>query len=440
MKEGGIGGFEVATVYPLAVDDPATGFHNYRTCRRSSSTGSRSRHGERASSACGWTSRSAAAGRTADRTSRRRSPRAGCARSGARSRPASRASRARIRSSTTAWSPPSSASARVQEADPATFRALRRSPRARADPAAAGRRSARRAVLFRRPDRPDREARAGRRRGLRPRPLQPRRDRDAPARGGRQAAGGRRSRIDRLGVLRQPRGLRRRLDRRSRFRSSSGAADTICGRCCRSPSSATAIAPTPCGATTAARSPSSSRSASSRRCASGRRRTTCASGFRTTACRRRGSPATGTPTSSTAKASSGARCPRRAGPRPRRTCSANRSPRPRPGRGCTRRRSARRRSISKAEADQHFLSGINQLIGHGWPYSPPQAGSPGWMFYAAGVYSDKNPWWPVMADTVALSAARELPPAPGRSGRRRRALCADRRCVVADQAGSRAAI
>jgi hypothetical protein len=53
----------------------------------------------------------------------------------------------------------------------------------------------------------------------------------------------------------------------------------------------------------------------------------------------------------------------------------------------------------KAEADQHFLSGINQLIGHGWPYSPPQAGSPGWMFYAAGAYTDKNPWWPVMPDT-----------------------------------------
>ncbi len=54
----------------------------------------------------------------------------------------------------------------------------------------------------------------------------------------------------------------------------------------------------------------------------------------------------------------------------------------------------------KAEADQHFLSGINQLIGHGWPYSPPEAGSPGWMFYAAGAYTDKNPWWPVMPDTA----------------------------------------
>src|SRR5258706_1672855 len=55
----------------------------------------------------------------------------------------------------------------------------------------------------------------------------------------------------------------------------------------------------------------------------------------------------------------------------------------------------------KAEADQHFLSGINQLIGHGWPYSPPQAGRPGWPFYAAAVLSDKNPWWPVMPDLAA---------------------------------------
>ncbi len=38
MKEGGIGGFEVQPVYPLALDDPATGFHNFRICRRSFST------------------------------------------------------------------------------------------------------------------------------------------------------------------------------------------------------------------------------------------------------------------------------------------------------------------------------------------------------------------------------------------------------------------
>lgn len=52
----------------------------------------------------------------------------------------------------------------------------------------------------------------------------------------------------------------------------------------------------------------------------------------------------------------------------------------------------------KAEADLHFLEGINQLIGHGWPYSPENAGSPGWRFYAAGVFNQDNPWWPVMPD------------------------------------------
>ena len=52
----------------------------------------------------------------------------------------------------------------------------------------------------------------------------------------------------------------------------------------------------------------------------------------------------------------------------------------------------------KAEADLHFLQGINQLIGHGWPYSPPQAGEPGWRFYAAAVLNNHNPWWQVMPD------------------------------------------
>ncbi|HET6976416.1 MAG TPA: glycosyl hydrolase [Pyrinomonadaceae bacterium] len=52
----------------------------------------------------------------------------------------------------------------------------------------------------------------------------------------------------------------------------------------------------------------------------------------------------------------------------------------------------------KVEADIHFLQGINQLIGHGWPYTPPQVDYPGWRFYAAGVFNDKNPWWIVMRD------------------------------------------
>jgi hypothetical protein len=52
----------------------------------------------------------------------------------------------------------------------------------------------------------------------------------------------------------------------------------------------------------------------------------------------------------------------------------------------------------KAEADLHFLQGINQLIGHGWPYSPPEASEPGWRFYAAAVFNQHNPWWVVMPE------------------------------------------
>ncbi len=52
----------------------------------------------------------------------------------------------------------------------------------------------------------------------------------------------------------------------------------------------------------------------------------------------------------------------------------------------------------KGEADTFFLQGINQLVGHGWPYSPPSAGDPGWSFYAAAVFNNHNPWWIVMPD------------------------------------------
>ena len=52
----------------------------------------------------------------------------------------------------------------------------------------------------------------------------------------------------------------------------------------------------------------------------------------------------------------------------------------------------------KTEADTLMLQGINHFIAHGWPYSPPEAEKPGWAFYAAAVFNDTNPWWPVMAD------------------------------------------
>jgi alpha-L-rhamnosidase len=50
----------------------------------------------------------------------------------------------------------------------------------------------------------------------------------------------------------------------------------------------------------------------------------------------------------------------------------------------------------KGEAHEHLLNGINQLIGHGWPYSPADAPGLGWFFYASGAIDDRNPWWPAM--------------------------------------------
>jgi alpha-L-rhamnosidase len=52
----------------------------------------------------------------------------------------------------------------------------------------------------------------------------------------------------------------------------------------------------------------------------------------------------------------------------------------------------------KGEAHEHLLNGINQLIGHGWPYSPADAPGLGWFFYASGALDDRNPWWPAMPE------------------------------------------
>ncbi len=52
----------------------------------------------------------------------------------------------------------------------------------------------------------------------------------------------------------------------------------------------------------------------------------------------------------------------------------------------------------KAEADRMFLLGVNQFIGHGFPYSPAGAGEPGWSLYAAAVFNSHSPWFAVMPD------------------------------------------
>lgn len=53
------------------------------------------------------------------------------------------------------------------------------------------------------------------------------------------------------------------------------------------------------------------------------------------------------------------------------------------------------------EANRFFLEGSNQIYCHGWPYSPPSAGEPGWSFYAAAVFNAHNPWWIVMPDITS---------------------------------------
>ena len=52
----------------------------------------------------------------------------------------------------------------------------------------------------------------------------------------------------------------------------------------------------------------------------------------------------------------------------------------------------------KAEADLHFLQGINQIIGHGWPYTGEGIEYPGWRLYAAANFNDKNPWFIAMPE------------------------------------------
>ena len=57
----------------------------------------------------------------------------------------------------------------------------------------------------------------------------------------------------------------------------------------------------------------------------------------------------------------------------------------------------------KAEADIDFIMGENQIICHGWPYSPPdgEVPEPGWSLYAAAVFDNHNPWHPVMPAVTA---------------------------------------
>ena len=47
----------------------------------------------------------------------------------------------------------------------------------------------------------------------------------------------------------------------------------------------------------------------------------------------------------------------------------------------------------QGEAHDHLLQGVNQFVGHGWPYTAPDAEGVGYLFYASGAYDDRNPWY-----------------------------------------------
>ena len=47
----------------------------------------------------------------------------------------------------------------------------------------------------------------------------------------------------------------------------------------------------------------------------------------------------------------------------------------------------------KTADDANFVMGITHSVLHGFNYSPPEAGFPGWMRYGA-YFSEQNPWWP----------------------------------------------
>ncbi len=49
----------------------------------------------------------------------------------------------------------------------------------------------------------------------------------------------------------------------------------------------------------------------------------------------------------------------------------------------------------KQATDINIIAGINHLVLHGWNYSPPEAGFPGWIRFGT-YFSEQNPWFPYL--------------------------------------------
>ncbi len=57
----------------------------------------------------------------------------------------------------------------------------------------------------------------------------------------------------------------------------------------------------------------------------------------------------------------------------------------------------------KQHDDMNFITGINHSVLHGFNYSPPVAGFPGWVRYGT-YFSEQNPWWPFLHHWVDYNA------------------------------------
>lgn len=57
----------------------------------------------------------------------------------------------------------------------------------------------------------------------------------------------------------------------------------------------------------------------------------------------------------------------------------------------------------KRNDDMNFISGMNHTILHGYNYSPPEAGFPGWIRYGS-YFSEQNTWWPYFSKWADYNA------------------------------------
>ncbi|MHA1681908.1 MAG: glycosyl hydrolase [Promethearchaeota archaeon] len=69
----------------------------------------------------------------------------------------------------------------------------------------------------------------------------------------------------------------------------------------------------------------------------------------------------------------------------------------------------------KNEADLIIIHGVNRIIYHGYPFSPPAAGVPGWVFYASIMANHNNTWWPFLGELNAYISRNSFLSMQGRT-------------------------